>query len=89
MCSTLNHLLCGCNDYRKMMLSPKGMEYFAGMFGGAKSEEEKRQNQETDEAMGAGSERMKQQMMMPLNAFVSYGRISDEQLEEMLLELNR
>ncbi|MCM1220284.1 MAG: glycoside hydrolase family 3 C-terminal domain-containing protein [Lachnospiraceae bacterium] len=75
----------------EMMLSPKGMEYFVGMFGGAKSEEEKQQEEEADNAMGAGAERMKQQMMMemPLNALVSYGRISDEQLEDMIAGLNQ
>lgn len=42
----------------EMMLSSKGMEYFVGMFGGAKSEKEKQQEEEANHAMGAGAERI-------------------------------
>lgn len=56
-----------------------------------KSEEEIRQEKESDAAMGAGAEKMRQQMMMdmPLSALVSYGRMSEKQLKALLEELNR
>lgn len=53
-----------------------------------KAQEEK--NKQTDDAMGAGSQKMRQQMMfeMPLNALVSYGIMSDAALVEIIVGLN-
>lgn len=46
---------------------------------------------EKEDAMGAGGEKMRQQMMfeMPLNALVTYGIMADEALEGMIAEMNK
>lgn len=64
-----------------------------GMGGAAPDTEQAREqaakNKETDDAMGAGAERMRMQMMfeMPLNAMVSYGIMSDEELEGLIARM--
>lgn len=49
------------------------------------------QNKEVDDAMGAGGEKMRQQMMfdMPLNALVTYGVMSDDVLNNIITDLNK
>lgn len=58
--------------------------------GDAAQKEQEEKNKQTDDAMGAGSEKMRQQMMfeMPLNALVSYGIMQDAALEELIAGLN-
>lgn len=58
--------------------------------GDADQKEQEEKNKQTDDAMGAGSEKMRQQMMfeMPLNALVSYGIMQDAALEELIAGLN-
>lgn len=60
----------------------------------ALTEEEKERaekNQKEDEAMGAGGERMRRQMMfeMPLNALVTYGMMKEDALVQLIDELNK
>ena len=48
------------------------------------------ESHESNSHLGAGSDRMLNAMMleMPLGAFVSYGRMTDAQLDEMIAGLN-
>ena len=71
----------------ELMNDPKGAAIVAKMLGSGKSDEDM---QEADEAMGAGAKRMREKMMMemPLGSLVSYGRMSDEQLDGLLTMLN-
>jgi len=57
------------------------------MMGGGKSDDDMK---EADDAMGAGAKRMRERMMMemPLDSLVSYGRMTDEQLDGLLAMLN-
>jgi beta-glucosidase len=57
------------------------------MMGAGHSEEDL---QAADDAMGAGARRMREKMMMemPVGSLVSYGRMSDEQLDRLLAMLN-
>lgn len=76
----------------ELLSDPEKSAKFGVLFGQReKSEEEIQQEKESDAAMGAGAEKMRQQMMMdmPLSALVSYGRISEKQLKELLEELNQ
>lgn len=84
----------------ELMNSKKGREFMTGFMakmgmGGSASEDEgaKEQvekNRQTDEAMGAGAERMRMQMMfdMPLSALVSYGIMTEEALDGIIEGLN-
>ena len=69
-------------DLRK---TRKGRAFFAGLTG--MNDEE---SHESNSHLGAGSDRMLNAMMleMPLGAFVSYGRMTDAQLDEMIAGLN-
>ena len=79
----------------------KGREFVTGfmkkmgMGGSAPEDEDAKEqaekNRQTDEAMGAGAERMRMQMMfdMPLNALVSYGIMTEEALDEVIEGVNR
>ena len=72
-----------------MLTVPKGKSVFQQMFAagpGDKSEEADR----VDSAMGGDSEKARTRMMleMPLNSLVSYGRMTDAQLDQLLQLLN-
>ena len=75
----------------ELMADPSKAAFVHALFGQEKTEEEIQQEKESDAAMGAGAEKMRQQMMMdmPLSALVSYGRMSEKQLKGLLEELNR
>lgn len=76
----------------ELMADPEKSAVIGTLFGShEKSEEEIRQEKESDAAMGAGAEKMRRQMMMdmPLSALVSYGKMSEKQLKGLLDELNR
>lgn len=53
-------------------------------------QEAKEKNRQTDDAMGAGAEKMRLKMMfeMPLNALVTYGMMPDEALDALVMDLN-
>lgn len=71
----------------ELLQNPKGAAIVGKMMGGGRSEEGQK---EADDAMGAGASRMREKMMMemPLGSLVSYGRMSDEQLDGLLAMLN-
>lgn len=75
----------------ELLSDPIRSAKFGAMFFPEKSAEETQQEKESYASMGAGAERMRQQMMMdmPLGALVSYGRMSEKQLKGLLEELNR
>lgn len=75
-------------DYVQKLMNRMGMGQQKDGDDAQKVQEEK--NKRTDAAMGAGSEKMRQQMMfeMPLNALVSYGIMEDAALEKMIADLN-
>ena len=56
----------------------------------AEEKEQQEHNKEQDDAMGAGAEKMRLQMMMemPLNALVSYGVMPEAALDGLIAELN-
>lgn len=63
----------------------------AGSAGDAAGEKAQEQDtEEMDDAMGAGAERMRRQMMMdmPLSSLVSYGVMNDDQLDGLIMQLN-
>ena len=75
----------------ELLRTEKGRELFGqlmGRLGRGKTSEAK--EDKSEDAMGAGSEKMKQQMMMemPLNSLVSYGVITEPVLEEWLSALS-
>lgn len=83
----------------ELMNCKKGREFvqnFMSRMGMGKKEpdgaqaERDAKNKQTDDAMGAGSEKMRQQMMfeMPLNALVTYGIMEDAALEAVIADLN-
>ena len=59
--------------------------------GSETSGEREAKNKQTDDAMGAGGEKMRMQMMfeMPLNALVTYGIMEDAALEAIIADMNR
>lgn len=74
---------------------PDAMSVIAPLIGQSKEADtaestDKEENARVDNAMGAGSARMRQRMMMdmPLGSLVSYGRMSDDQLDALLCQLN-
>jgi len=71
----------------ELLQNPKGAAIVGKMMGGGRSEEAQK---EADDAMGAGAKRIREKMMMemPLGSLVSYGRMSDEQLDGLLAVLN-
>ena len=78
----------------QLMKTRKGRAFVGQMMGvsaedtQAKAEEDA--SQEELDSMGAGAARMRQQMMMdmPLCALVSYGRMTSEQLDGLIVMLN-
>lgn len=79
----------------ELMNIRKGREFVTGFMakmgmGGKADSEQAAKNKETDDAMGAGAERMRMQMMfeMPLNALVSYGIMKDDALDGIIAGLN-
>ncbi len=58
--------------------------------GSETSGEREAKNKQTDDAMGAGGEKMRMQMMfeMPLNALVTYGIMEDAALEAIIVDMN-
>ena len=71
----------------ELLQNPKGAAIVGKMMSGGHSDEDLK---EADDAMGAGAKRMREKMMMemPLGSLVSYGRMSDEQLDGLLAMLN-
>ena len=83
--------LMNCKKGREFVLSFMSRMGMGQKNDGDESQKEQEEkNKQTDDAMGAGSERMRQQMMfeMPLNALVSYGIMPDAALEELIAGLN-
>lgn len=82
----------------ELMGTKKGRDFVSGFMqqmgmGGQSAQTDEKQaakNKETDDAMGAGAEKMRMQMMfeMPLNALVSYGIMPDAKLDELISGLN-
>ncbi len=71
----------------ELLRNPKGAVIVGKMVSGGHSDEDLK---DADDAMGAGAKRMRNQMMfeMPLGSLVSYGRMTDEQLDNLLSMLN-
>ncbi|MDO5338174.1 MAG: hypothetical protein Q4E89_12140 [Eubacteriales bacterium] len=67
----------------------KGREFVLNSVNRSKEKEEHREEEER-KSMGAGSDRMGQAMMMemPLGSLISYGRMTEEALDELIEELN-
>lgn len=74
-----------------LLLTKKGTALFNQMFRRPKSEEELKAQAESDAAMGDGAEKMREKMMMemPLNAFYSYGMMTEEQMLGLVESLNQ
>lgn len=76
-------------EFMQDFMANMGMSKETGK--GNENERQENQNKEADDAMGAGSERARMQMMfeMPLNSLVSYGVMTDDALEGLIENLNR
>lgn len=73
----------------EIMKSKKGKEFVLKIMAGGAQEDAHREEAER-RSMGAGSDRMRQAMMMemPLGSLVSYGRLTEEALDELIADLN-
>lgn len=75
----------------ELLRTEKGRELFGQLMGRlSRGKTSEAKEDRSEDVMGAGSEKMKQQMMMemPLNSLVSYGVITEPVLEEWLSALS-
>ncbi len=72
-----------------LMKCAKGREFMGNMMA-ARAKESQQSKASSEETMGEGSDKIVQQMMqeMPLGAMVTYGAITSEQLDGLLMMLN-